>query len=108
MKIGAGLTTAFLLGAVTPPSAIAQDALVEEGKVLVETYCADCHATGAEGDSPRAGAPRFRELHLRYDVEHLAEALVEGIVTHPDMPEFEFDPEQAEAIIAYMQALEGK
>lgn len=81
---------------------------VGDGHALVTMYCADCHATEAVGDSPLPAAPRFRELHLRYDVELLGEALVEGIVTHPQMPEFEFDPEQAEAIIAYLKSLESR
>jgi len=77
------------------------------GRALVQRYCADCHATGLAGASPLAIAPNFRDLHLRYDVEDLAEALVEGIVTaHPEMPQFEFDPDQAQAIIAYLKTLE--
>ena len=81
---------------------------ITDGHVLVDEYCSDCHAVGATGDSPLAIAPRFRELHLRYDVEDLSESLVEGIVTaHPEMPEFEFDPEQAAAIVAYLKSLSG-
>jgi cytochrome c len=76
------------------------------GLGLVTIYCSDCHAVREVGESPHAPAPPFRELHLRYEVEALAEALVEGIVAHPDMPEFEFDPNQAEAIIAYLKTLE--
>lgn len=80
---------------------------IEEGHLLVDEYCSDCHAVGATGDSKLAVAPRFRELHLRYDVGDLSESLVEGIVTaHPEMPEFEFDPEQAEAIVLYLKSLE--
>lgn len=80
---------------------------VQEGHALVTMYCSDCHATEGTGDSPLPIAPLFRELHLRYDVELLSEALVEGIVTaHPEMPQFEFDPGQAAAIVAYLQTLE--
>lgn len=80
---------------------------VETGRALVTMYCADCHAVGATDTGRLAIAPPFRELHLRYDVELLSEALVEGLVTaHPDMPEFEFDPPQAAAIIAYLKTLE--
>ena len=81
--------------------------LIEDGRALVTMYCADCHATGPEGDSPLAIAPAFRDLHLRYDVEFLSEALVEGIVTaHPEMPQFEFEPQQAAAIVEYLKTLE--
>jgi len=80
---------------------------IAQGLTLAITYCAECHAIGATGDSPFPPAPHFRDLHLRYDVALLAEALVEGIVTaHPDMPEFEFDPDQADAIINYLKSLE--
>ena len=80
---------------------------VRDGHALVTMYCSDCHATEAIGDSPLPLAPLFRELHLRYDVELLSEALVEGIVTtHPEMPQFEFDPDQAAAIVAYLKSLE--
>lgn len=90
---------------VTP--ALADGSSITEGQAIVELYCADCHATGRDGESPLAEAPRFRDLHEIYDVEWLAESLVEGIVTaHPEMPEFEFDPDQAGAIIDYLKSLE--
>lgn len=78
----------------------------QQGFALVTSYCSDCHAVGTSGDGIHPTAPRFRELHLRYDVSLLDEALVEGIIAHPDMPEFEFDAPQAEAIIQYLKALE--
>ena len=94
-----------LVFVLAPFAAGAED--VEQGRGLVDMYCSDCHAVGAEGTSPLAQAPPFRELYLRYDVAFLSEALVEGIVTaHPEMPEFEFDPEQAEAIVRYLKSLE--
>ncbi len=77
------------------------------GLELVEINCASCHAIGFTGASPLAEAPPFRELHLRYDVEFLSEALVEGIMTgHEAMPEFVFAPEQAAAVVAYLKSLE--
>lgn len=80
---------------------------IAAGRSLVETHCSRCHATGDAGESPLPAAPRFRDLHFLYDVEFLSEALVEGIATaHPDMPQFAFDPGQAEAIIAYLKSLE--
>jgi cytochrome c len=59
------------------------------------------------GESPLSIAPPFRDLHSRYPVESLAEALGEGIVTgHPTMPEFRLDPDQVENFIAYLKTLE--
>jgi mono/diheme cytochrome c family protein len=89
--------------------AVADDAAIAAGEAIVTLNCARCHAVGPTGDSPFAAAPKFRELYQLYDVEALEEALVEGIVTgHPDMPQFEFTPAQASAIIAYLKSLEPK
>ncbi len=88
-------------------AACASESDVETGWQLVEEYCSVCHATGAVGLSPHHGAPPFRSLHDRFDVDALEEGLVEGLVSgHPDMPEFEFDPIQAQAIISYLKSLE--
>jgi hypothetical protein len=57
--------------------------------------------------SPLNIAPPFHTLHLRYPVEHLEEALAEGITTgHPTMPEFKLDPGQIGDVIAYLKSLE--
>lgn len=113
MLMGKALPVRFVVIALTMSSALAGAAAAQEydpvkaGHDLVATYCSDCHATEATGASPLPAAPLFRDLHQRYDVEFLSEALVEGIVTaHPEMPQFEFDPEQAAAIIAYLKTLE--
>jgi cytochrome c len=80
---------------------------VEIGRALISDNCASCHAIAVKGPSPMIEAPPFRELHLRYDVEFLSEALVEGIVTaHEAMPQFAFEPDEAAAIVAYLRALE--
>jgi cytochrome c len=77
------------------------------GFILAKEYCAHCHAIEKYGASPLAIAPPFRDLHLRYPVEDLTEALGEGIRTgHPTMPEFRFEPDQIENFIAYLKTLE--
>jgi len=74
---------------------------------LAQAYCAGCHAVGPRGASRRAAAPPFRQLHQRYPVESLQEALAEGILTgHPEMPEFLFFPGEIEDFIAYLKSLE--
>ena len=96
---------AIVFAAYAAPSFAAEDN-APLGRELVETYCAACHNIDATGDSPHDAAPPFRTLHERYAVEDLTEGLVEGLVSgHPDMPEFEFDPIQAEAIVAYIKSL---
>lgn len=79
------------------------------GQRLAQEWCAKCHAIGIAGASPLPAAPPFRELHLRYNVEDLAESLGEGIlVGHPSMPAFRFDPDQIVNFIAYLKTLEKR
>jgi hypothetical protein len=64
------------------------------------------HVIATQGESPVAIAPPFRVLPQRYPVEHLAEALAEGIVVgHPLMPEFTFDPPEIDALLTYIESL---
>jgi mono/diheme cytochrome c family protein len=102
------LSIALLTLGVLTASAFAADNL-ERGRAIVEENCGRCHATGPEGDSPLAAAPAFRTLAENYPVGDLAEALAEGIVTgHPAMPEFEFDPGEIDAVIAYLESIQSK
>jgi mono/diheme cytochrome c family protein len=88
-------------------AALAQTGQAEAGRALAQANCARCHAIGTTGASPFAGAPAFRDIHRRYPVEQLAEALAEGIGTgHPAMPEFQLDPAQVADFLAYLKTLE--
>jgi cytochrome c len=81
-------------------------ATVAEGRLLVQKYCAACHAIGAKDISKHRSAPPFRDVLKRYNASVLAEALAEGLLTgHPDMPEFSFEPSDAAAIINYLNTL---
>jgi cytochrome c len=104
------IVAAFALFAAT--AALAQpkaDASVERGHALVERNCSMCHAIGPTGDSPNPLSPHFRDLHQRYPVEDLAEALSEGImVGHPQMPQFRFAPDEIADIIAYLQSIQTR
>ena len=77
------------------------------GRAVVEANCASCHAVGVSGESPAPEAPAFRTLHEKYRVADLQEALAEGIsVGHPAMPQFQFTPEDVDAVIAYLQSIQ--
>lgn len=80
------------------------------GQALVEARCSGCHAVRATGDSPYPAAPPLRTLHMKYDVEGLAEAFAEGIlVGHrgpQQMPEFVLAPEEIDDLIAYLKSFE--
>ena len=79
------------------------------GFELLRANCARCHAIDAESQSPEPKAPPFRDVVKRYDPAALEEALAEGIVTgHENMPEFEFEPEQVSAIVAYLDTLKAQ
>jgi cytochrome c len=103
-----GAVTVLTMGiALASGPAYAQDPQIAQGRDIVERNCGMCHAIGRVDASPNASAPAFRELHKRYPVDNLAEALGEGIITgHPQMPEFAFPPEQVSAIITYLKSIQ--
>ncbi len=76
------------------------------GLEIAKENCGACHALGTKGASPNPKSPPFREIPHRFPVEYLEEALAEGInVGHggPEMPEFEFAPEEIDDLLAYMR-----
>jgi cytochrome c len=96
-------------------AALAQDkprekqALESRGEKLLITNCSRCHAVGRAGQSTHPEAPPFRTLGQRYPIEVLAEALAEGLSSgHPDMPEFRFEIDDVDAILAYLESIQEK
>ena len=90
------------------PAAPLRPGDVARGEALARTRCAACHAIGPTGASPMAEAPPFRDLHTRYPVRFLQEALAEGLTTaHPAMPQVELQPDQIRDLIAYVESLEA-
>ena len=82
-------------------------ALADDGRAIAEAQCAACHAVGEYGESPNAAAPPFRTVLSNYRAEVLEEELIEGIrVSHP-MPEFQFNPQGADALVAYLQSIQA-
>ena len=79
----------------------------QRGKTFVMNNCARCHAIDKVSPSPLKIAPPFRELHKKYPIETLQEALAEGISTgHPTMPEFRLAPDQINDVLSYLKSLE--
>ncbi len=80
---------------------------VRRGERLVTSQCSMCHAVGTQGTSPHSKAPIFRTLFKRYPLESLVESLSEGLTSgHPDMPTFVFSPNDADAILSYLQSIQ--
>lgn len=99
----AALGIAFLIATSVDTSA----ANIQQGQRLASLYCASCHATDRVSQSPLSIAPPFRDLHKKYPVDTLEEALGEGIMTgHPTMPQFQFDPDQIADFLAFLKTLE--
>lgn len=77
------------------------------GQRLAETHCAVCHSIGSGGASTHPNAPAFRTLSRRYSISALEESFAEGVlVGHPDMPQFRLEPDEVEALIAYIYTVQ--
>lgn len=77
------------------------------GEAMAETLCVSCHAIGHSGSSLHPDALPFRQLSWRYPVMQLRESLAEGImVGHPDMPEWQFEAGDIEALLTYIETVQ--
>ena len=78
-----------------------------EGQAIAETLCATCHAIGLAGESPHPDAKPFRRFSERYPISALEESFAEGIIVgHPDMPMWQFEPHQIDALLSYIQSVQ--
>jgi cytochrome c553 len=77
------LAIIFLLLATS--AGLAQDrkanSLEERGWALAERMCSACHAVGKSGESPHVGAPPFRALDRRVELDSFTERLREGLTS---------------------------
>jgi mono/diheme cytochrome c family protein len=107
MRIHSAAALLGLAASLGTANAQPLDPSPQRGLSFVRTNCARCHSIDKVSPSPLAVAPPFRDLHKRYPVESLEEALGEGIVTgHPTMPEFRLDPGQITDLIGFLKSLE--
>jgi cytochrome c len=80
---------------------------VEQGRALAQQNCQSCHAIGRTGQSPNSSAPVFRHLAHKYPIDNLSESFAEGVlIGHSVMPQFEFEPEQVQGLMAYLQSIQ--
>jgi mono/diheme cytochrome c family protein len=109
-KMTARLAVALLLLAASVARAEENGsrALEQHGRALAEDLCAPCHAIGKSGQSPHIGAPPFRQLDRRLDLDVFMDRLREGLmVGHPDMPTFRFTREDARAFVMYLRSIQA-
>src|SRR5262245_30776610 len=106
------LSLVSLLLLVASSAPLAEDGspspLEQRGRALAERMCSQCHAIGKSGQSPHAGAPAFRTLDRRVDLDSFMDRLSEGLmVGHPDMPTFRFTREDARAFLLYLRSIQA-
>jgi mono/diheme cytochrome c family protein len=101
-----GRTIVALLIVLGAGHARAQDP-ADRGRVLLQENCARCHAVGKIDVSPLKAAPPFRIISQSFDLDTFARYLTRGIASsHPDMPEFRFDGDDAAAVVAYLRTIQ--
>lgn len=102
-----GMVGAAVCIATTAIAGAGEDPRVKRGREIAVAACADCHAVGPAGTSPKPEAPPFRELGRKYPVESLEEALAEGVVVgHPGMPQVKMKEAEIGAFIAYLKSIQ--
>lgn len=90
-------------------AAAGMSGMADAGHALLDAKCSGCHATSTDDASPEPAAPTLRNVAHRYPPADLGEALAEGIFTgHPDMPEFVLQPDEIDAIVAYLEWLRAQ
>lgn len=95
-------------GTLATTGAFALSPLEHRGRTLAVRLCAQCHAIGKTDKSSRAGAPPFRHLDRRINLDTFASRLRQGLMSgHYDMPEFRFSREDARALVAYLRSIQG-
>lgn len=85
---------------------VINEAMARDGRDIAEAQCAACHAVGEYGESPLAGAPVFRTILSRYRADVLEEELINGIGVAHQMPNFQFNPQGADALIEYLYSIQ--
>ena len=83
--------------------------LARQGRAVADRLCAQCHAVGLSGLSPHTGAPPFRTLGNRVNLNTLKDQLRDNFFSgHPDMPTFRFSRTDARALTAYLLSIQGQ
>jgi cytochrome c len=79
---------------------------VADGEALAKRNCASCHGVTEDDASSNPRAIPFRFLGRLYPIEHLGEALAEGIMVGHEMPEFVLETDQVNALIVYLDSIQ--
>ena len=100
-------TLACATVATSAGSVLAQSASFKRGYRLAHEICSQCHAIDASGDSPKAGAPPFRDLTHFEPGRSIDEIFAKGIlVGHPGMPSIGLSDRDQSDILAYLRSIQ--
>lgn len=100
---------ALLMVGAWSKAGYALDREQQQGRILLEKLCSQCHAVGPTGQSPHPEAPPFRTFGEKLYDEDLKQRLQDGLTTiHPDMPTFHFKRRDAEAAVNYLKSIQQK
>jgi mono/diheme cytochrome c family protein len=95
--------------AVAMPNFGKGEVTAERGYRVAARECAGCHSIEKTGESPRPGAPPFRDVRRRYNeisLQREFEAIRE--VGHYSMPPKPISNADGRDLIAYIESLGGK
>jgi len=80
---------------------------VKWGERIAQANCARCHAIGAQGGSPNAFAPPFRDLRRLYPVETLNDTFTPYTLRgHAPMPNFALRADDMGDLLAYVRSVQ--
>ena len=100
------LAALAFFSAIAAANALSPDE--RRGRTLAVRLCAQCHAIGKSDTSSRPGAPAFRHLEQRVDLDTFAGRLRRGLMSgHQDMAVFRFGREDARALVAYLRSIQS-
>ena len=99
----------LLLGCASLPGtgeAAAPSRQAADGLAYAAAHCSTCHAIGPMGDSPRANAPPFRDLRIRFNAitwERTLGEIAKG--GHAEMPPLTVEGSDVANVKAYIETL---
>lgn len=107
-NIAARFLSVFCLVFTLADDATTQSDPAQRGRQILLKMCSQCHSIERAGKSPHAGAPAFREIDLRLDLDDFTDRLRTGLhSSYEDMPSVRFSREDARAIVAYLRSIQA-
>lgn len=89
-----------------PRAASAAPVAVSTGQALAETSCAECHAVGRYGRSPRTDAPPFPAIANQEGLtKETLSVWLGGAHNYPRDMDFYLDQSKVDALVAYLLTL---